>query len=248
MTTLLLKGLVGSKAYGLDTKDSDDDFLGVFAYPTERLFLVSGLGKETLTTKDPDTTMHEARKYCQLALQCNPTAMELLWLDSYVATHPLGWALRGIRTAFLDREKVRGAYLGYAKQQLLRLKTRATLPIAKSNQLRAALHMEPQTEEERWAKRAKHGRHVYRLMEQARRLEEHGHLTVRLPRSEADATHVAGLRAADGDVSVLEHLIAHVEWLFSRSYEHSAMPMEQDLNAINVWLTEVRLNLLTARL
>ena len=34
---VLLSGIVGSTAYGLDTKDSDVDRLGVFAAPTEKL-------------------------------------------------------------------------------------------------------------------------------------------------------------------------------------------------------------------
>ena len=85
----LLEGVVGSTAYGLATPESDEDRLGIFARPTEELFGLSQLRDSIVSTK-PDSTWHEAAKALRLILACNPTAMEILWLESYDITTPLG--------------------------------------------------------------------------------------------------------------------------------------------------------------
>jgi predicted nucleotidyltransferase len=115
---VLLSGIVGSTAYGLAHAGSDVDRLGVFAAPTEQLL---GLHrpKESHVGTAPDRTLHEAAKWCRLALGGNPTAMELVWLPAelYEVRTPLGDELTGIRTSLLCAQRVRDAYLGYARQQ-----------------------------------------------------------------------------------------------------------------------------------
>ena len=95
---LVLVGLVGSKAYGLDHAGSDEDYLGVFQLETSTLL---GLGRphETVTNTHldhpgvPDYTYQELGKFVKLALAGNPTILELLWLDKYV-TQPTSPAPR----------------------------------------------------------------------------------------------------------------------------------------------------------
>src|ERR1044072_586656 len=79
--SVLLLGVIGSTAYGLAGPDSDVDRLGVFAVPTVELH---GLERpaESKVTYEPDVTLHEAAKFCRLALAGNPTVTELLWLPS----------------------------------------------------------------------------------------------------------------------------------------------------------------------
>lgn len=160
----LLKGIVGSTAYGLDTPESDVDTLGVFAAPT---IAFHGLTKpqESMVTHDPDSTMHEAGKFVRLALNGNPSVNELLWLDQYDFITQLGAELVGIRDAFLCGRQVRDAYIGYARQQLGKL-------IARGNGSFAADIPERRA--------AKHARHIIRLLEQGRELYTTGQLTVRL--------------------------------------------------------------------
>ena len=122
---ILLSGVVGSTAYGLASAGSDVDRLGMFAAPTESLL---GLRqpKESHVTTGPDKTLHEAGKWCRLALAGNPTVTELVWLpdDLYEIRTGLGDELVGIRTAFLSAGRVRDAYLGYATQQFRKLENR----------------------------------------------------------------------------------------------------------------------------
>jgi predicted nucleotidyltransferase len=153
---ILLSGVVGSTAYGLAGPGSDIDRLGVFAVPTVELH---GLHRpaESIVEHDPDVTLHEAAKFCRLALSCNPTATELLWLPDYEVRTPLGAELIGIRTAFLSAPRVRDAFLGYAEQQFTRL-------INKGVDKRTS----------------KHARHLLRLIDQGLALYQTGVMTIRL--------------------------------------------------------------------
>src|ERR1700741_5454911 len=76
---VLLSGIVGSTAYGIDRAGSDVDHLGVFAVPTEDLH---GLHppSQSYATAGPDSALHEAAKWCRLALGGNPTVPELVLL------------------------------------------------------------------------------------------------------------------------------------------------------------------------
>ena len=151
----ILKGIVGSTAYGLNHAGSDKDYLGIFVYPLDT-YLGLRIFDESHVTKDPDTTMHDARKYARLALKVNPTVTELMWLDSYVYASRAGLDLINIRTDFLSEQFVREAYLGYAKSQLVRL-------------------------QDRDHKRAtKHAMHMARLVNQGAELYTTGNLTVKV--------------------------------------------------------------------
>lgn len=164
---VLLKGLVGSTAYGLDNESSDKDYLGIYAEPTIKFH---GLDlpinkKATQITKNPDTAMHEVLKFVSLCLKSNPTCNELLWLpaDCYVAVSALGEELCRIRKSFFSKKLVYNAYLGYGYQQFKDLENRGgTFGPDLANR----------TE--------KHARHLLRLCDQGVELWETGNVTVRV--------------------------------------------------------------------
>lgn len=162
--TVLLSGIVGSTAYGLHRGDSDVDRLGIFARPT---FDLLGLSepKESLVINDPsDASFHEARKYVRLLLQCNPTITELLWLESYEVTTPLGEELVSLREHALSASKVRNAYLGYARSQLSRLENRGDGSFSSNTAARSG----------------KHARHMARMLEQGFSIYTTGSFSVRV--------------------------------------------------------------------
>jgi uncharacterized protein len=217
---ILLQGIVGSTAYGLAHAGSDIDRLGVYAAPASAFH---GLDlpidrAASIVRHDPDSTLHEARKYCLLALAGNPTVSELMWLpdELYDVRTALGDGLIRIRTAFLSAPRVRDAYLGYASQQLARLA---------SKEIRSQSR----------AKVAKHARHLARLAHQGRELYETGRLQVRLddPQWYVDF----GLRVAD-DVSVARELLAESEVAFDAV--RSPLPDLPDEDTVEVWLQSVR--------
>jgi predicted nucleotidyltransferase len=177
---VILKGRVGSHAYGLAHAESDEDFLGVFAAPT---LDVAGLDwnahSETVTntsaTNPMDTTLHEVGKFIRLVLKANPTVTELLWLDT--SANEQAWTHKTIvgswlldhRALFLSEKYVRSAYRGYAFSQLQKF-----------------------VSEERY--KLKHARHCLRLIEQGRGALENGEVLVKVANAQvywdlAEMTH-----------------------------------------------------------
>ncbi|MFE3879338.1 DNA polymerase beta superfamily protein [Kitasatospora sp. NPDC059146] len=215
--TVLLSGIVGSTAYGFAHAGSDVDRLGLFAVPTEELH---GLHRpaESHVTTGPDVTLHEAAKWCRLALSCNPTASELVWLpeDLYESATPLGQELVGIRSSFLSAPAVRRAYLGYADQQFRKLLTRDTT--------------DPATRR----RAAKHARHLVRLVEQAVRLHRTGRNLIRLP--DPERVRELGERIADRPATA-EQLLAEAA---DRLAGPGVLPGAPDPRPAEAWLRRVR--------
>lgn len=76
--TLILKVLVGSRAHGLHTEDSDYDWRGVFVTPTSDILKIGGHNDQTnwIEGKEDDTSW-EIGKFLLMATKCNPTVLEV---------------------------------------------------------------------------------------------------------------------------------------------------------------------------
>lgn len=217
----LLLGVVGSHAYGLNHEGSDIDLLGIYAAPTRAFHgLNPPVGKYASTvTHEPDITFHEAAKFASLALKCNPTVMELLWLeeDAYRTVHPLGRLLIRRRTSFLSRKLVRNAYLGYATEQIKRL----------GSPERSL------TEEQR----AKLGRHASRLLFQGTWLYKDALLPLLLTDTAKERVRAHGEQAAKGDLEPLREEMAWAESVFD---SRSPLPETPNEDVVTAWLYWVR--------
>jgi uncharacterized protein len=220
--TNLLVGVVGSTAYGLATPQSDVDILGMYAEDTKRLV---GLDAEnyimkSTCTKDPDLTLHEAAKFCKLALSCNPTVSELLWLpeDCYRIRTLLGDSLINIRKEFLSAQRVRDAYLGYATQQFKRLQERGKF---------ASDIPEVRT--------SKHARHLMRLVKQGVELYTTGYLRIKLvnPQQYFDF----GEKCAEDPDAAIELMSWAEDQFNTRS---TVLPESPNKAAVADWLDLVR--------
>jgi predicted nucleotidyltransferase len=214
--TVLLKGVVGSTAYGLAHKGSDVDYLGVFAAPTKALLSLHP-PKDTQVSKDPDTTLHEARKFVGLCLGGNPTAFELLWLEKYEVETRIGRHLISIRESFLGAHRVRDAYLGYAVQQFEWLRRENRFPNVP----------DPRIE--------KHARHLVRLVQQGLELYRTGKLTIRLDKPEY--VREMGVKIA-ADPEVGSALVEQARHDFSG--DSPALPDKASEEEAEFWLHRVR--------
>lgn len=213
---VLLAGVVGSTAYGLAQEGSDEDRLGVFAAPTMSLLGLTEARESRVYSEPCDAAFHEARKYLRLALACNPTITELLWLDNHEVRSPLGEALVAIRARLLSSGRVRDSYLGYARSQLKRLETRGDGTFSSNTANRSA----------------KHARHMARLLEQGYALYTTGEFSVRV----ADPQWYHDFSAQGPDV--------WAEW-FHREAERfeaaqSCLPEDPDIAVASDWLLRVR--------
>lgn len=218
--TVLLSGVVGSTAYGLDTPDSDTDRLGIFAAPTVAFH---GLRKpeESHVTTHPDATFHEAAKWVRLALGGNPTVTELVWLDAWEVRTPLGEELISLRTALLSAKRVRDAYLGYATQQFRKLEGRGDGSFSADTRKRTS----------------KHARHLHRLLQQGSGLHRTGRLAVRLDPGQARVCREFGDRVALGDIQLARDALREAEAVFGGP---GVLPEHPDEAAAEAWLLRVR--------
>ena len=118
----ILAVVVGSRAYGLHGPASDHDRRGVYAAPT-RDFWRLDKPPDHLDGPLEEQFSWEVERFCGLALQANPTVLEVLWSPLTEKVTPDGEELRAARSAFLSR-KVADSYGGYARDQLKRVDAR----------------------------------------------------------------------------------------------------------------------------
>ena len=114
----ILSVVTGSRAYGLDTADSDVDRRGVFVAPTE-LFWRLDKPPTHLDGPLPEQFSWEVERFCGLALAANPTVLECLWSPLVEKTTEEGAELRALSPAFLSR-KAHQTFLHYAERQFQR--------------------------------------------------------------------------------------------------------------------------------
>lgn len=188
----ILMGLTGSRAYGLDTSESDYDWKGIYQAPTcDILGLMQP--KETIvrSSPHPDLQVHELGKFLQLALKCNPTVMEMLWLDEYVLLANTGAALVANRELFLWSKPIQNGIFGRATQMLKQVRSGNVPEDEKEGVLESYINYAKDqfrriadrdgTYKSKLAKRtAKHTRHLFRLLDQGEELLTTGQLTVKV--------------------------------------------------------------------
>ncbi len=222
-SNIILEGVTGSKAYGLDTEKSDTDIKGVYLLPTENVLSI-GFNPEK-TTKDhvdPDWVYHEVGKFMKLVISGNPTVTELLYLDEYTILSPIGQLLIDNRASFLSTQSVTKAYRGYALSQALRLNNRTAQGMdgydsALKNRF------------------AKHTRHCFRLLMQARQLLETGSLNVRVTPEQREYLFSMGEKTADEVVKEFMRQDSEFDNIVS------VLPDEPDMDKLNNILYDIRM-------
>lgn len=126
---VILKVRAGSSLHGTSLPTSDEDFIGVYlSTPDELLGLSSSeiIEEDVVSKKENgrndkdavDCKYYELRKFCNLALNANPTILELLFADEKNIVHidEYGRKLIANRDLFISK-KVRHSFIGYAFSQ-----------------------------------------------------------------------------------------------------------------------------------
>jgi predicted nucleotidyltransferase len=115
----ILAVVVGSRAYGLDGPGSDHDRRGVYVAPA-RLFWRLDKPPHHVDGPAAEQFSWELERFCALALQANPTVLEVLWSPLVEAVTDDGRQLLACRRAFLSK-RVADTYGRYAQDQLDRV-------------------------------------------------------------------------------------------------------------------------------
>jgi len=224
---VIIEAIVGSHAYGLQNENSDIDKLGIYVAPTTDILSLHK-PTETKCQTNPDVTYHEVEKFMRLASKCNPTILELLFLDKYEILTPEGQSLIDIKKAFLTNT-IFNSYGGYAISQARKLNTRAYT----DNDLNMPLKEFTRGFSAKTSNRPfKHARHTFRLLQQGKQLLETGNLNVKVDNKE--------------ELMALENLTVYqVIEKFEKEYKefkntNSMLPDRIEYNIINKTLLKIR--------
>lgn len=114
----ILKVLVGSKAHGLDTPQSDADYRSVYILPTEDFFKLGGeqIKLTNWSEGQDDDTSWELGKFLNFAIRSNPSILEV-FLAPIVTSSSLGDELRELFPRIWNSNDVKNAFTGYGVNQ-----------------------------------------------------------------------------------------------------------------------------------
>jgi len=132
---LIFRAILGSRAYGTSTPESDTDVRGIFLPAKDYLLgfnknvrqIESGKpGKHSGDRAKPDaeTCIYALQQFMALAVKSNPNVLEILWApnECVLDITPEGEKLRDRRAEFLSRT-AKNSYTGYAFAQIHRIRT-----------------------------------------------------------------------------------------------------------------------------
>lgn len=120
--TIILKSLVGSRAHGLNTEDSDYDYRGVHVCPTkEILSLFHKYSPTAWIEGDIDETSYEIGHFLELCTKANPSVLEVLVSEDVKIDTPYAKEMRTLLPFMYDPKDAFNAFAGYSKNQQKKL-------------------------------------------------------------------------------------------------------------------------------
>ncbi|GAA4143510.1 nucleotidyltransferase domain-containing protein [Streptomyces sp. E2N171] len=206
--------VMGSRAFGLATEDSDTDRRGVFLAPTP---LFWRFDKPPTHVEGPaeEQFSWELERFCELALRGNPNILECLHSPLVEYADATGRELLALRGAFLSR-KVHETFVRYAHGQRRKLDA----------DVRS--HGAP-----RW----KHAMHLLRLLTSARDLLHTGVLTVDVGDRREELLEVKRGEVPWPEVEArMNRLTREAE----EAAAHSPLPEEPDRRRVEDFLVRTR--------
>lgn len=116
---VILRCVVGSRAFGLARENSDFDRRGVYLPPAHRHWSLEGVPGQ-LEYEPGQEVYWELQKFLVLALKSNPNILECLWSPLVETVTPLGAELLALRESFLSRIAYQ-TFSGYATSQFRKI-------------------------------------------------------------------------------------------------------------------------------
>lgn len=214
--------VVGSRAFGLATDESDTDTRGVYVAPTADFWSLTKPPMH-IDGPEPEWFSWEVERFCELALKANPNLLEVLHSPIVVRQSPLGLELLELRSAFLSQLAYQ-TYSGYVLSQFRKLET----------DLR-------QTGAPKW----KHVMHLLRLLLSAQELLSKGRLMVDVG---PHRDRLLAVRRGEQSWEDVERWRLDLHHRIDDALAHSPLPAVPDVDRVDAWLRSVRLRSVQAAL
>jgi predicted nucleotidyltransferase len=116
---IIYRVVVGSRAFGLDTDESDTDRRGIYLPSADRQWSMEPV-PEQLENDAEQSVYWELGKFLRLALKGDPNMLECLWSPLVEHANAIAQELLGMREIFLSK-LVYQTYTGYSVSQFRRL-------------------------------------------------------------------------------------------------------------------------------
>ena len=131
---LLFECISGSRAYGLDTPQSDTDLKGVYYLPKEQFYGLKYIPQISDDTNDE--VYYELGRFVELLIKSNPTILEILAMpdDCVLYRHPL---MNRLNVNMFLSKLCKESFAGYAISQIRKargLKKKIVNPVARERQ------------------------------------------------------------------------------------------------------------------
>ena len=211
---VILRCVIGSRAYGLEDDASDTDYRGVFLPTAEDQWSLYGV-PEVIECYDTQEHYWELQRFLVLALKSNPNVLECLYTPLIEKISPVGEQLLLMKDAFLSR-LVYQTYNGYVMSQFKKMQA----------DLRNQGQVKP-----------KHVMHLIRLLMAGIHILRYGFVPVRV---ESQRDQLLAIRR--GEISLDEteawRLSLHKE--FDQALEETSLPERPDYERVNDFLISAR--------
>jgi hypothetical protein len=211
---VILRCVIGSRAYGLDHAGSDTDYRGVYLPPAELHWSLFGV-PEQLEEDATQETYWELQKFLVLALKANPNVLECLYTPLVEHATPLAKELLEMRSMFLSK-LVYQTYNGYVMSQFKKL----------SGDLR-------NKGEVKW----KHVMHLIRLLLSGVMTLRDGVVPVRV---EEHRERLLAIRGGELPWDEVDAWRVRLHEEFDAAFARTALPERPDYAAVNAFLIKAR--------
>ncbi|MBX7106238.1 MAG: nucleotidyltransferase domain-containing protein [Gemmataceae bacterium] len=211
---VIYRCVIGSRAYGLESDESDTDYRGIFLPPAELHWSLYGV-PDQIECDETQEQYWELQRFLVLALKANPNVLECLYTPIVEKTTPLAEQLLQMRSIFLSR-LVYQTFNGYVMSQF--------------KKMQADLRNQGQV---KW----KHVMHLIRLLISGISVLRHGFVPVRVDEHRDQLLAIKRGEIAWDDTEKWR-LSLHDE--FDRALGETKLPERPNYEAANEFLIKAR--------
>lgn len=212
---VIYKCMVGSKAFGLSHKDSDDDVRGIFLPPADRHWSLFAIPEQVELTDGKDEVYWELEKFIRLALKANPNILETLWTPLVIQSTEMGARLREIRRSFLSNH-IYKTYSGYVLSQFRRMKN----SFEKTGKFKT-----------------KHAMHLLRLIRSGIGALETGEILIDVSEFREE---LLAIKRGELSFEEIRSEALRLDKAFQKAFENSSLPEQPDFDTVNDFLISAR--------